>query len=39
MIDVKFDCECRDELVCPYCGEENSDSWEVLQSDDECGSD
>ena len=34
----EFECEYTAELVCPYCGEEQSDSWEVSSTDEECGS-
>ena len=27
-IDPFWDCFCNNELVCPYCGYEHSDSWE-----------
>lgn len=36
-VQSKFDCEYTNELVCPYCGEEQSDSWEILSNSDECG--
>lgn len=26
---------CCDELTCPYCGEEFTDSWELADEDDE----
>lgn len=34
------DCWHTDELVCPYCGDEQSDSWEHTREDGEtdCGS-
>lgn len=27
------DTECTGEITCPYCGSENSDSWELIDSD------
>lgn len=35
-IDPKFDCEFQEEMVCPYCGVKQSDSWESAP-EDECG--
>jgi hypothetical protein len=35
-VEPEFDCSYKDEMVCPHCGEEQSDSWE-LEPDDECG--
>ncbi len=36
MID-KLDCINNDEIVCPYCGNIQSDSWELAQDGDvEC---
>lgn len=34
------ECWGRDNAVCPYCGEENEDSWELDErgGDTECGS-
>lgn len=33
-----FDCNGTNEIVCPYCGEEDSDSWEVNEGGfHECG--
>lgn len=32
----EIDCSCTDEIVCPHCGYEFSDSWENFQYDDEC---
>lgn len=29
MTNKEIDCEHTDEIVCPYCGEEQSDSWEI----------
>lgn len=35
---IGFECLGSDEIVCPYCGEEKSDSWEVNDSGiHECG--
>lgn len=25
----EFDCDFRDNIVCPYCGYTNTDSWEI----------
>ena len=33
MID-EFDCSHNEEIVCPYCGYEHSDSWEIATGDD-----
>lgn len=35
----EHDCRATDELVCPYCGKEQSDSWEIRgdSGDIECG--
>ena len=37
----KFDTKCTDEITCPYCGYEMSDSWEFSNDTyytcDECG--
>ena len=35
----EWDCSGTDEMVCPYCGEEQSDSWEVPADDGDmsCG--
>ena len=30
-----IDCRFTDEVVCPYCGQKFSDSWELDDSDDE----
>ena len=32
MID-KLDCSHTNEIICPYCGCEQSDSWEILRGD------
>lgn len=29
----EFDCDYTDEPVCPYCGEEQSDFWEMMDDD------
>lgn len=39
---MSIDCEYTDEIVCPYCGEEFTDSWEFEPDMDtidcyECG--
>jgi len=35
------DTDCTDEITCPWCGRENSDSWEAQDEDehvcDNCG--
>lgn len=31
----EIDHEYTDEVVCPYCGYEHSDSWEFSEYDDE----
>jgi hypothetical protein len=28
-VRTEFDCEYTDAIVCPYCGHEQSDSWEI----------
>lgn len=35
-----IDCRYTSDLVCPYCGAEDSDSWELSESDSnhQCGS-
>lgn len=36
----EIDHEFTDNAVCPYCGHENLDSWELGdRGDDECGED
>lgn len=30
------DTECTDEVTCPYCGYECSDSWEMSEGEHEC---
>lgn len=40
MAPDELDCSHADELICPYCGEEQGDSWELQGEDGEmaCGS-
>ena len=35
----RFETRSTDQLVCPYCGHEDNDSWELGESDDrhQCG--
>lgn len=33
----EIDHECTDEITCPHCGSEFSDSWEYGSGDDEIG--
>ena len=33
----EIDHECTNEIVCPYCGNEFSDSWEYSSSDEQIG--
>jgi DNA-directed RNA polymerase subunit RPC12/RpoP len=33
IINNEIDSTCTDELVCPYCGHQESDSWEVYPDD------
>jgi hypothetical protein len=35
----KYDCRSTEDLVCPYCGYVEGDSWELANSDDahQCG--
>ena len=37
---TEYECWGTHEMVCPYCGEEQSDSWEYSRDDGtvECGS-
>ena len=35
--EPEFDCEYTDECVCPYCGHEQSDSWEIGTGSEEDG--
>lgn len=35
--DCTIDHEYTNEIVCPYCGNEFSDSWEISPSDEELG--
>ncbi|OKP95077.1 hypothetical protein [Paenibacillus sp. P46E] len=39
-INQEPDEECGDELICPYCGHEQGDAWELSADSDkmECGS-
>lgn len=36
----EFDCWKQDQIVCPYCGYKNEDSWEYNEDDTSafCGS-
>lgn len=34
-VDTRFDCNLNDEAKCPYCGHDETDSWE-LDRDEEC---
>lgn len=39
---TEIDTDWTDEVTCPYCGDETSDSWEMVEGDrtcDECGKD
>lgn len=29
----KYDCMNTEEVICPYCGHENSESWEISEND------
>jgi len=33
----EIDCSSTDEIVCPYCGHEHRDSWEMLDGHSDCG--
>lgn len=33
----EIDCRFTDEIVCPYCGKVQSDSWEYESGKNECG--
>ncbi len=35
-VQPDFDCDYTDEIVCPYCGYEQSDNWEFVDEDEEC---
>jgi hypothetical protein len=34
--EKEIDCDFTDEIVCPYCGQEQGDSWAIIprESDD-----
>lgn len=34
MIDIEFNCEMVDKIVCPYCGHEHEDSFEMVDLDE-----
>jgi len=36
MSAAEIDCQFTDEIVCPHCGYEYGDSWEVKNESDEC---
>ena len=36
MIDIEYDCDYRDNIICPYCGHEHSDNFEMVDLDEEC---
>lgn len=31
--DAKLECWATDELVCPYCGRREDESWEIRETD------
>jgi hypothetical protein len=31
-MNEEFDTDCTDEPVCPWCGEEQSDAWELFSA-------
>lgn len=35
-ISKRFDHEYSDEVICPHCGYEHGDSWEMGEGDNEC---
>ena len=35
--DKEVDTDFKDECICPYCGHEQSDSWEISNGPHTCG--